>query len=202
MDRLGPVAIVAGAVLGALVLGFGFIVLSDRRSAPPIIIEDPRPHATIVVAVDGAVATPGVYGLPGGARVQDALRAAGGTTRDADLALVNPAARLRDEDRLVVPTRRPAVDAPTLGGGSPTEAAAGDAGWPDANGTSAAAAKININTASAAELETLPGIGPVLARRIIDDRERNGPFRSVDELARVTGISPAMVEDLRPYLTV
>jgi competence protein ComEA len=189
VDRFGPVAIVAGAVLGALVLGFGFIVLNDRRSAPPIIIEDPRPHATIVVAVDGAVATPGVYGLPGGARVQDALRVAGGTTRDADLALVNPAARLRDEDRLVVPTRRPAVGAHTPGDGSPTEAAA-------------AAGKININTASAAELDTLPRIGPVLAQRIIDDRERNGPFRSVDELARVTGISPAMVEDLRPYLTV
>src|SRR5262249_54737015 len=157
----------------------GYLLLRvwDDRSAPPIVIEDPRPDATIVVSIEGAVATPGVYHLPGDARVQAALAAAGGPAPNADLSRINAAARLHDEERLIIPTAAGADGAD--GGAAPTVPAN-----PAAPGT----VPININTASAATLDTLPGIGPVLAGRIVTYRETHGPFRSVDELAAVDGI--------------
>jgi competence protein ComEA len=171
----------------------GYLLLRvwDGRAAPPIVIEDPRPNATIVVSVEGAVATPGVYRLKGDARVQEALDAAGGPTSDADIARINPAARLHDEQRLIVPASAGHGDA----GGSAAPTAVSDGAGP-------ATALVNINTASAEMLDALPGIGPVLAERIVAYREANGPFRSVDELAEVDGISLAMVDEIRSLLTV
>jgi competence protein ComEA len=171
--------------------GFLFLRVWDDRSAPPIIIEDPRPNATIVVSVEGAVATPGVYHLPGDARVQSALAAAGGPARNADLSRVNPAARLHDEQRLIIPTVA-STDGPAPRARSTAMS----------NGGAPAAAPININTASAETLDTLPGIGTVLAGRIVTYREAHGPFRTVDDLAAVGGISLAMVDKIRSLITV
>lgn len=181
------IAILAmGVACGALAFR-----LWDGLSAPPIVIEDPRPNASIVVSVEGAVATPGVYHLRGDARVQAAIDAAGGPTSDADLALVNPAARLHDEERLIVP-------AMTAKGA----AAARATSTTSSGGAVGPARLVNINTASAADLDALPGIGPALASRIVAYREAHGPFRSVDGLAAVAGISLKMVDAIRSLITV
>ena len=187
--------LVAGISILALGIALGVAAWDwiDNRSKPAIVIEDPRPDATIVVSVEGAVAVPGVYSLKGDARVQDALDAAGGLAAGADLARVNPAARVRDEERVFIPW---------------TAAAAPTAASPD--GTASASAVptvgegglININTAGADLLDTLPGIGPVLAEAIVVYRELNGPFRSIDELAEVKGISLKMVDEIRSLVTI
>lgn len=187
------------AIAAVAVVGTGFVIFDDR-SAPPIVIADPRPDATIVVGVDGAVATPGVYALPGDARAQDALAAAGGAAADADLAALNLARRLRDEDHLLVPRLAPVVavvDGPSFG--SPVSPAFADA--PMQQASVVETGPVNLNAASLADLDGLPGIGPVLAQRILDHRTVVGPFRTIDELADVQGISPRMVDDLRALVT-
>ena len=190
---------IVGALVGAALVAAA-LLLYDARTAPPIIIEDPRPNATIVVAIDGAVATPGVYTLRGDARVQDALDAAGGTDADADLSGINLAQRLRDEARVVIPRRAApaAVHAAVPTVPKPGASRAGSA----TKSQPATREPVNINTATAHELDALPRIGPAIAQRIIDYRQEHGPFRTVEELANVKGISAAMVDELRPLITV
>lgn len=189
--------VAAAAVTAALTVAV--LIALDGRSAPPIVIEDPLVDAMIVIAVDGAVATPGVFSLPASARLQDALAAAGGTLPDADLAGLNPARRLHDEDQIVV-SRRPTVFAITDAPDVPPEPAPTPPAMvpgPDANQS-----MLDLNRATAESLDSLPGIGPALAARIVAHRDENGPFRSVEELALVDGISPRMVETLRPLVVV
>jgi competence protein ComEA len=143
-----------------------------------------------VVDVRGAVSSEGVYELPPGARMQDAVAAAGGLTAAADLATINLARRLRDGEIIFIAEIPPP-------GGSPAPADASASGA----GNSAPQARVNINTASAAELETLPGIGEVTAARIVEFREQNGPYRSVDDLIHIQGISARMIDDLRDQVT-
>jgi competence protein ComEA len=185
--------LVAGISILAFGIAMGVMTWNwlDSRARPAIVIEDPRPNATIVVSVEGAVATPGVYSLKGDARVQDALNAAGGPLPGADLAQLNPAARLRDEERLLIPWS--GIEAAPSVVSSATQSA-----MPTVGGSGL----ININTADADLLETLPGIGPVIAEAIVTYRQQNGPFRTVDELAEVKGISLNMVDDLRSLVTV
>ncbi|MBT9283646.1 MAG: ComEA family DNA-binding protein, partial [Hydrogenibacillus schlegelii] len=150
----------------------------------------------IVVDVKGAVARPGVYRLPAGARVFEALEAAGGLLPEADVDRVNRAAVLADAAVVYVPKKGEAAEA---GGSSPVGSPAGsDAGSGAAGGT----AKVNLNTADAALLQTLPGIGPTRAQAIIAYREEHGPFRDVTELKNVSGIGPKTLEQLLPYVTV
>ncbi|MFM9106536.1 MAG: helix-hairpin-helix domain-containing protein [Chloroflexota bacterium] len=176
----------------AAVVTIGILVRAlDERSAPPIVIEDPLQDVEIVVSVEGAVATPGVYRLPAQARFQDAIDAAGGASEQADLAMVNLARRIRDEDRIVIPARG-------MGGMTSPAVVPGDATLVESPG---GGDLIDINAASAAELEALPGIGPVLAQRIIDIRSKNGPFAAVDDLALVPGVSRKLVDELRPLVT-
>ena len=188
----------AGALITAIVLG-GVTFLWRRPTPPPIAIHapptpaisTPEPTATpapLVIFISGAVLTPGVYPLPAGARIVDALVLAGGFAPDANVNAVNQAAPLRDGDQIYVPTleEEPAVPAAGL---SSTEA-------PEA--ASVSSGPINVNTASAEELEQLPGIGPARAQDIIANR----PYASVDELDRVPGIGPATLEELRPYVVV
>lgn len=164
--------------------------------APPAPGPSPAP-AQLVVHVVGAVASPGVVILPSGARVREALDAAGGALPEADLATVNLARPVHDGEQIPVPTpgqtltpAAPAAAAP------PASAAVGPAGGGQAGG------QVNINTASQAELETLPGVGPVLAGRILTWRTENGAFLTVDDLQEVQGIGAKVLANLRPHVTV
>lgn len=146
-----------------------------------------EPVRELVVHVVGAVASPGLYRLPEGSRVDDAIARAGGAGPDAALELVNLAAPVADGQQVLVPA------AGGDGGG-----AAGGAGA--APGTPAAGGKVHLNSATLDELDTLPGIGPVTAQQILDYRTANGAFGSVDELDAVPGIGPARLEQLRPLV--
>jgi competence protein ComEA len=151
----------------------------------------------IVVDVVGAVRVPGVVSLQGSARVLDAIRAAGGVAPGADLERLNLAAKLTDGSRVAVPLigqPPPAID-PSAVSGSPDPAASG------ATGAGAdPSAPVNVNTATETQLEDLPGIGPTLAAAIVAERERNGPFRSADDLTRVHGIGDGRLAQLRDFV--
>jgi competence protein ComEA len=146
--------------------------------------------ADLVVHVAGAVNAPGVFELPAGARVGDAVAAAGGASADGDPDALNLAAPLVDGDRVAVPVRG-AVPVGAGADGGVTNAAADQRSGP-----------VNVNTASAADLEGLPGVGPATAAAIVAHREANGPFASVDDLESVRGIGPAKLEALRDAVTV
>ena len=181
-------------VLGLAVLGAGGMWYV--RSLPqPLRIRAPTPaptHATapptVTVHVAGMVRRPGVYELQEGNRVLDAIEAAGGPRRGADLGGLNLAAVLVDAQQVLVPERGAA------------EPAAGTA--PPASGSAPAGQLVNVNTATPAELEALPGIGPVLAESIVAYREEQGPFASIDQLEDVSGIGPVTLEEIRDLVTL
>jgi competence protein ComEA len=159
-------------------------------------------RAHVVVDVAGAVAKPGVVTLRSGARVVDAIAAAGGAHPDADLDRLNLAARLTDGERIAVPVRgQPAPALDPAGGGT-------SGGAPAAGSSSAAAtvptpsSPLNVNDATEPQLEALPGIGPSLAAAIIAEREKEGGFSSIDDLRRVRGIGDVRFAQLRPLITV
>lgn len=147
------------------------------------------PDASVVVHVVGAVNVPGVYELRSTSRVNDAIESAGGPATDAALDGVNLAATLADGQRIYVP-----VD------GEVDPATVPSASFPA--GATVAVGPVDINRATAGELETLPGIGPATATAIVEDRERSGPFLSIDDLDRVSGIGPVRLEALRGLVTV
>jgi competence protein ComEA len=140
---------------------------------------------TVVVSVIGQVASPGLVTLPAGSRVADALAAVGGLLPEADPASVNAAAVLSDGQQIAV--------------GVPGAAAPG--GAPAATGT-VSGGLLDLNAASVSDLDALPGIGPVLAQRIVDHRTAHGPFTSVDQLDDVSGIGPAIFADLAARVRV
>lgn len=144
----------------------------------------------IVVQAAGAVARPGVYRLPPGARVADLVDAAGGPTPDAAVEEVSLAARLADGQRVVVPR----VGDPTTVAAAPTGTSPGAPGAP--------AGPLDLNAASTADLDRLPGVGPATATAIVRYREQHGPFTSVEQLGEVPGIGPAKLDTLRPLVTV
>jgi competence protein ComEA len=138
----------------------------------------PAAAPALVVDVVGAVRRPGLYRLPQGSRVADAVARAGGATRRADIALVNLAAPLADGTQVVVPLRA------TLASGG-------------ASSPSAPAGPVHLNTATLEQLDALPGVGPVTAQKILDYRQQHGAFSSVDELDAIPGIGPARLDQLR-----
>jgi len=135
----------------------------------------------LVVDVTGAVARPGVYRLPAGSRVDDAVQRAGGASPQGELEAVNLAARLADGQQVVIPERTP--------GGAAASAAAGSEEGP-----------ISLGTATAEQLDTIDGIGPVTAGQIVEFREQHGGLSSVDQLDQISGIGPATMEALRARL--
>lgn len=153
--------------------------------------ESPSAAGPIFVHVAGRVRDPGVYELAAGDRLVDAVEAAGGALADADLAALNLAAQAVDGTQVYVP-RRGEVGVP------PAQGAGGSVSVPGIDSSG----KVNINTASLSELETLPRVGEVLAQRIIDHRTANGPFASVDDLLDVSGIGEATLEGFRDLVTV
>jgi competence protein ComEA len=153
----------------------------------------------VVVHVAGAVASPGVRRLPPGSRVIDALDAAGGALPDADLPRINLAAPLVDGQQVYVP--KPGEQPPVAAGpGAP--GVAGAAGGAAGPGGSLPGALVDLNTATAEQLDTLPGVGPSTAAAIIAHRDQNGPFTSVDQLLDVRGIGEAKLEQLRDLVSV
>jgi competence protein ComEA len=147
-------------------------------------VTTPRAARGLVVHVAGAVRRPGVYRLPAGARVRDAVRRAGGAIRSADEGAVNLAAEVADGQQVVVPRVLPA--------GAATSAAAGSG--PGAQGP------VSLNAATAEQLDALDGVGPATAAKILAWRTQHGGFASVDDLAQVPGIGPRKLEALRPQL--
>jgi competence protein ComEA len=134
----------------------------------------------LVVDVAGAVRRPGLYHLPEGSRIADAIARAGGMSRRAAGAAVNLAAPLADGEQVLVPS-----------GAGGAVAAAGASGAPSPT------APVDLNTATVEQLDALPGVGPVTAQKIVDYRTQNGPFTSVDDLDAIPGIGPARIENLR-----
>ncbi len=171
------------ALLAMLSLA-GRVALRDESpvpaAAPLNLRAEPPPARKVVVHVVGQVYKPGLYSLPEGSRVDDAIKRAGGPKPKAALALVNLAAPVADGQQVVVPSNREAAQA--LAGGS----MAGGAGGP-----------VHLNSATLDQLDELPGIGPVTAQKILDYRSEHGAFGSVEELDAVPGIGPATLDELR-----
>jgi competence protein ComEA len=185
MKLVSQIVLIA-AILAAVA---GGLVLLARGSSTGRTIEiviptaTPVPEESLQVYVSGAVRFPGVYSVKAGDRLAQAIESAGGAREDSDLTAVNLAVRLKDEDHWHIPKVGESRQ-PTSGpGGGQSE-------------------KINVNSATAEELDSLPGIGEVKARAIISYRERNGPFASLEELLAVRGIGPATLDGIRDLVTV
>ena len=155
-----------------------------------------RARDALVVHVVGAVRRPGLLRLKEGARVADAVSRAGGATPAADLAGLNLAALVVDGTQIFVPPRAEIADAGSATAGG--DDAAGASGGGSAAGSGR---KLSLGTATAEELDELPGVGPVTAQNILDYRQEHGPFGSVDDLDAVPGIGPARIEQLRDLVT-
>jgi competence protein ComEA len=179
-------AVYVAAALAIALIGARYLSESnagERRPAPraPIRVERRSPSA--FVHVTGAVRRPGVYRLPGWARLDAAVRRAGGATRRADLEGVNLAAKVADGQQVVVPARGAAGQASASSGSAAAGVASG--------------APVSLNTATPDQLDALEGIGPTTAQKILDWRKQHGGFRSVDDLKQISGIGPKRFETLK-----
>jgi competence protein ComEA len=187
------IATYAVAALIVVVLGVRFMQGQARSAATaragdsgggngtPSVRVEARPPAVALVHVAGAVQRPGVYRLRDGERIQDAVRRAGGARRGADLNAINLAAKVADGQQVVVPRRGAAAAVASASSGP----------------TGAPAQPVSLNTATAEQLDTLDGVGPATAQKILDWRRQHGGFRSIDDLGEVPGIGPKKLAALR-----
>src|SRR5512138_1886742 len=187
MQTLKSVLYLASGILFGLFLAALVWVVARNPSGEAVVLRPAPTEKPVIVYITGAVPRPGVYALPKDARIQDAISAAGGFLAEADKSQINLAALLEDGQKL---------DIPYIEGASPV------LGTPIPSVVASTTELININTASNAELDTLPGIGPTTAQKIIDYREQNGPFVSTEDLVNVSGIGPATYERLKNLITV
>jgi competence protein ComEA len=214
--RAGAVALAAVAAIAVLVTIF---TLMREQPAPVASAKLPpvdmaaaasrnptpsaRPNQPVVVSVVGLVHTPGLVTLAPGARIADALKAAGGTTDGADTIGLNMARQVDDGEQIVVgiaPVKgQPAVLGSSVSPGSTAPGPTSSASHP-AKG--APAQPVNLNTATVQQLDTLPGVGPVMAAAIVAWRDAHGKFTSIDQLGEVDGIGPGRLEKLRPLVRV
>ncbi len=190
-----PAAAEAAAAGGVETPAAGAAPAPDPARPPEAGAEPAAGDALVVVHVVGQVGRPGVVTLSAGSRVGDALEAAGGPTDRADLAAVNLARPVVDGEQVYVP--EPGEEPPPTAGGVAPGASGATGGTAAGDGTAAGHDPVDLNAADASTLQTLPGIGPVLAERIVAWREENGPFASVEELGEVSGIGPAVLDGLR-----
>jgi competence protein ComEA len=173
-------------VLGGLFSAGIILLVSSQPRGSAVQLQPAPTTAPIVVHVSGSVANPGVYSLPRLSRVQDAIQAAGGLLPEADAQIMNLAALLEDGERVRVPSQRPTAAPPPQGSTAPA----------------AESGLINLNWATQAELESLPGIGPEMAKRILDYRDQNGPFDNIEAIQQVSGIGPATYARIQDLITV
>lgn len=187
MQSLKSILYMAAGILLGLFLAALVWVVARTPSGEAVTLRPVPTDKPIVVHVTGAVPRPGVYALPQGARIQDAISAAGGFLAEADKANINLAQMLEDGEK---------IDIAYIEGASPVLATP----LPEVVATTTEL--IDINTASIAELDTLPGIGPTTAQRIIDYRTQNGPFLNIEDIINVSGIGPASYERIKDLITV
>ena len=183
-----------GLLVGLLSTGLLWLI-AKRPAGKPVTLIPPAPTATpapLRVHVAGEVAAPGVYELPPGSLVQDAIAAAGGATADGAPGRLNLAAPLADGQQIVVPSTN-STAAPSSQPLSPD---------PSTSSAPSPTNRLNINTATAAELEALPDIGPVTAARIVEYRTANGPFNTIEEITDVRGIGPVTFDTIKDLITV
>jgi competence protein ComEA len=205
LDKNRIVWLVVGMFLG-IIVGVGGLTLSKQVQPAPIVIVPPEPTSApaatatpgpIRVFVNGQVAEPAVYELPPGSLVEAAIEAAGGFAAEADTAVVNLAQPLSDGVQIYVPSEEENTPAPLTVVSKPnTSPAMASAGGSTAVGL------ININTATIEELDTLPGIGPSTAQKIIEYRESAGPFAAIENIMDVTGIGEAKFAKIKDQITV
>jgi competence protein ComEA len=183
------ILVAVGCVLLLLFVGSKLLARPQANAALAPPAAPPAETATtataVVVDVVGAVRRPGLYRLEQGTRIADAVSRAGGATAKADLALINLAAPLADGEQVVVPKRGAVAGAASAGGGASSVAGAPSSG------------PVHLSTATLEQLDSLPGIGPVTAQKILDYRQKHGAFTSVDELDAVAGIGPARLDQLQ-----
>lgn len=179
-------------------LGMGLVLLITRQpKGESVKLAPPPTIAPILVHVTGAVASPGIYALPVGARTQDALVAAGGLLPEADSGFINLAAFLEDGQQIWVPWKQALPD--------PAERKETIPDLPEeqpSTATPGVVRPVNINIATQTELESLPGIGPAIAQKIIEYRQQFGPFEKIDEIKAVNGIGEAKFDQIKDYITV
>lgn len=190
--------VLLGVMAGFALAGLLFFVA--RAPAGEAIVLQPAPtKAPIAVHVIGAVPRPGLYEFVEGARVQDAIDAAGGLLSSANVDSINLAALLEDGQQLNIPYKAGEVPAESFSTEEelvlPTEESSENS---EVENTEL----ININTASLEELDSLPGIGPTIAQRIIDYRNENGPFNTIEDIQNVSGVGPSTFEEIQDLITV
>ncbi|MCB9078747.1 MAG: helix-hairpin-helix domain-containing protein [Anaerolineaceae bacterium] len=204
-------------VLSLLAVGGAGIFYWNQPAADPIeilpveaaaptateVVSTPTPTATpapVRVYVTGAVARSDVYFLPAGSIIKDAIEAAGGFTEEAEPERINQALELQDQQQIHIPRRDEASPPPPVQGG-PIVAVAGSR-----SGSSAPISNtggiINLNTATLEQLDSLPGVGPAIAQRILDYRDSVGGFSSIEEITQVSGIGPATFDKIKALITV
>ena len=184
--------VLLGVIAGFILAGV-LVFVSRAPAGSPIVLDAAPTEAPIAVHVIGAVARPGLYEFPTGARIQDAIDAAGGILAEASSEYLNLAQLLEDGQQLDIPYKAGSAPVSTPGLDLPTSTT------PTADPN---VELININTATLEELDTLPGIGQSTAQKIIDYRTANGPFANIEDLDNVSGIGPATMDAIRSLITV
>jgi competence protein ComEA len=193
--------IVLGVVFGVLSAGILYLASQPPRGNPIVLLPPPTP-VPIQVHVSGEMQTPGVYALPPETRVQDAIQAAGGFSVEADTTKLNLAAPLEDGIRLQVPAQPKVETYLATTANTKEEKTPPKPNSPSTVEETSQLNPININTATQEELETLSGIGPATAQKIITFREENGPFTSIEEIQKVSGIGPVTFENIKDFISV
>lgn len=215
----GRAGVVALGVVGAVAVLV--TVLTLLRDQPPAVVSAklppvemvssaaptsdtaaPGPAAPVVVSVVGLVNTPGLVTLPPGARIADALDAAGGALDGADVMGLNIARRVTDGEQIVVGIGAPPGRPVEMGSSIVSDATATATGSASPEKPAGSGSLVDLNTATVDELDTLPGVGPVTAAAIVAWRDANGRFTSIDQLSDVDGIGPARLDKLREHVRV
>jgi len=177
--------LMTGLLMGIIATSVLRLLTAEPRGSQIILLPPPSP-SPIRVHVTGAVVESGVYLLPPGSIIEDAIQAAGGSLPEADLSSINLAAPVLDGQQIYIAFHQESSSTLDI----------------SVSSISTPTVKMNINTAKAPELEDLPGIGPSLAQEIIEYRQRNGPFSSIEDLLNVSGIGPAKLEQIKDLIVV